>query len=127
MAIKPKDDFTASWYTPASEKEEDGKGDDGSIKFKDIDGATRFKLCPLDSVQIDYALEAATYNDKGELTDLSPKGKASALKYGLKEWENFDVKFSPTNFNKIPWSTRQELAMEIISNSLLSEDERKNS
>ena len=113
MAIKPREDFSAYWYTPISERE--------------AETPTRFKLKPLNSEQTDYALDGATYSDKGELVDLSPRGKIAAFKAGLKEWENFDIKFTMTNFNKIPWSVRQELAHEIISSSVLSGDDSKNS
>lgn len=113
MSIKPREDFTAEWYTPASEKDEEEP--------------TRFKLKPLNSVQTDYALDGATYGEKGELIDLSPKGKITALGAGLVDWENFDCKFKVTNIHKIPWVIRQELAMEIITNSVISEDDSKNS
>ena len=125
MAIKPFQGIASEWYVPQSEKEE-VEDENGNITYVDPDDATRFKLKPLDSVQLDYAMDGSTYTEKGELIDLSPRGKMAALKYGLTDWENFDVKFSQTNFNKIPWVIRQELAIKLVTMSMVTEEESTN-
>lgn len=112
MALKAREDFTPDWFTPKSQV--------------DTEDPARFKIKPLNSEQLDFALDGATYGSEGELIDLSPRGKTAALKHGLVEWENFDVRFSPANFNQLPWKERQEIALQIIMASVLSGEQVKN-
>lgn len=113
MAIKPLASMNADWFTPPGEEEEERP--------------TRFKVKPLDSAQLDQALDRATYDEKGNILDLSPQGKIMALRFGLIGWENFgDLKCNFTNHNKLPWPIRYQIAMHIINSSFVTEDDEKN-
>jgi len=114
MSLSPLKGLAPEWFTPSSQQD-------------DEDSPARFKLKPLNGVQLDQALEGATYNDKGDLVDLSARGKVAALRFGLVGWENYDDKFKVAKFINIPWQERQEIAFEIINISVVQEDDEKNS
>lgn len=116
MAIRATEGLTPSWWTPPSEKDEDRP--------------TRFLIAPLTGAQQDEVLEGATIED-GRLM-LTAAGIRRAIRYGLRDWENFDGEHGPIPFShaatdKLPWSVRRLLAGEIVNRSDLTGDEVKNS
>lgn len=117
MAIKPIENLTPTWFTPESEK--------------DAEKPTRFLLRPLNGEELDQVMHGASFKDGG--MSLTPDGIRAALRFGIKDWENFEessgraVKCSFPNHAKLPWSVRLMLAIEIINRSQLTEEEEKNS
>lgn len=118
MAITIKKKLGSSWYTPTSQIESEEPAS--------------FKLQELNREQLDDAMNGSQPDTQGNLR-LSSLGIRSALKSGLVEWQGItdeagnDVKCTPSNHRHLPWDIGQELAGEIVSSSLISDEEIKNS
>lgn len=108
MAIKPLQQLSREWYTPESEKDEADP--------------TQFELKPMTVEQFERVAELS---EQG--MNIPPKNYAMVLRFGLVGWRNFDAKFTIANFSSIPLALRMELSTEIISRSVNSEDDIKNS
>ena len=116
MAIKTIVGITPYWYTPETEKEESNPA--------------RFRLVPLNSEQLDQAMEGAKIEDNG-LSRLTPTGIRSALVAGISEWENVESESGalpciPANHKYLPWVLRLSLASEIVNSAMLREGDLKN-
>jgi len=117
MAITVNKKLGSTWYTPDSEKESEEPA--------------KFKIKQLNGEQLDDALNGAVMSEGGRLR-LSPSGVRAALKAGIEDWEGINdggdkLKCTHVNHRFLPWSLRQELAGEIINQSMLSEEDEKNS
>ena len=118
MAITVNKKLGSTWHTPTSEKESEEPA--------------KFKIKQLNGEQLDDALNSAVMSDGGTLR-LSPAGVRAALKAGIEDWEGINdedgtkLKCTHVNHRFLPWSLRQELAGEIINQSMLSEEDSKNS
>lgn len=116
--ITVKKKLGTSWYTPESEK--------------DSEQPAKFKLRELNREQLDDAMNGATILENGAIR-LSPAGTRAALKAGLEDWEGItdedgqSLKCSFVNHRYLPWAIGQELAAEILTKSMLSEEDEKNS
>lgn len=101
------------WYTPEAEKDEDNP--------------TRFKLRPLTPSESEACMNAKP----GELV-FPPSVRSKIIQHGLVDWENVPdgngglIECIPMNYDEISIELRGELSGEIISMSILSEEERKN-
>jgi len=116
MAIKTIVGITPYWYTPDEEKEESNPA--------------RFRLVPLNSEQLDQAMEGAKIEGDG-LLRLTPNGIRAALAAGISEWENVasDEGALPciqANHKYLPWVLRMSLASEIVNSAMLREGDLKN-
>jgi hypothetical protein len=115
MAIKALTGLVPEWYTPSSEKE--------------ADNPARFKLKPLDSMQV---VEIQNYHDevKGAV---KAEGLYRAFELSLVDWENVfdsqDRRLKPTrnNIKAIPVEIIAECGAHAITMSYLTEDDEKNS
>lgn len=117
MAIKAINPMEPEWYTPQSEEGQENP--------------TRFRLRGMDGDAMGYIAPEFVIDDHGRVKNLTGKGIALALNYGLVDWENLSndkgqVKFNRSNFRLLPYDLRAELASQIIILSAPSEDERKN-
>jgi len=117
MAITVKKKLGSSWYTPDSEKESEEPA--------------KFKLKDLNREQLDDVMNGATILESGNIR-LSPMGTRAALKAGLEDWEGINdedggkVKCTFVNHRYLPWGLGQDLAAEILTRSMLSEEDEKN-
>jgi hypothetical protein len=119
MAIKALNPFAPYWYVPKDEQK-------SSEELK-----TRFRLRGLDGEQLGHVGPEFIMDEFGRVKNITGRGIEIALSFGVTDWENFNndqgaVKFSRANFRLIPYDIRSELAVEIISASSPSEEERKN-
>lgn len=117
MAIKAAAGLVEEWYTPVDEVGEDVP--------------TRFKLRPLNQMDLLEVMSEGRVSDAGEFYP-NHKGRTILLRKGLVDWEEFNdpdndrpIKFTSTNFHRVPAATLGELANEIMVRSVLTEDEKK--
>src|SRR4051812_39665804 len=115
--MKAQNPFAPFWYTPDQDKDlPEGQ-------------RTRFKLKGLDGEQLGYvAPEFILEPTTARLTGITGKGLATAMDYGLVDWENFSndqgvVPFVRANFGLIPHRVRVELAFQVILASHVSQAE----
>ena len=113
--MKALNPFAPFWYTPRAEQ--------GAEK------PTRFKIRGLDGTQQGYLAPELIFDDR-TLKGMSGKGMELALGYGLMDWEHFatdagPVACLPVNFGLIDYSTRVELAMQILAASYVTPEEKK--
>lgn len=117
MAIKALNPFAARWYTPHAEEGQENP--------------TRFKIRGLDGTEQGYVTPELIVDEAQQMvTGMTGKGLEITLRYGLKDWENFEndkgvVAFSPANFGLIPFEIRVELALQIVAASYVDPAEKK--
>jgi hypothetical protein len=109
--------FAPWWYTPREDK--------------DSPNPTKFKLQGLNGEQMGYiAPEFILDAQSKSITNLTGKGVALALDFGLLDWENFNndtgpVAFNRANFGLLPYGLRGELAFQVIIASHASPEAKK--
>ena len=115
MSIKALTGLVSEWFTPADEV---GKED-----------ATEFNLQPLTTPQmarIQAHFDAATGS-------ISAVGLYTACEFGLKGWRNLldhegnDLKFNKRRLDVLPIEIVAEVGGQIIANSVLTDEDEKNS
>jgi len=96
--------------------EDDPEEDRPAVKLKQLRGD-----------QLDQVMENSSASG-----DLSAKGVQSALRQGLEDWKNIiDENGNPieckfTNHGKLPYTQRNEIAVEIVNRSQITGAEQKN-
>ncbi len=98
----------------------------------DKENKTSFEIKPLNGlVALEVLADGKT--DADGTFRVTGQALQKALKHGLVGWKNFtdevgnDIKFSITNFHRVPAMVLNDIASEIINRSQLSGDEVKNS
>lgn len=113
------------WYTPRSERDEDGKP---------VEGATEFQLRPLTGYELQDVYLNAKPGEDGHVV-FSGAALKSALLAGLTGWKNFG-NGSPLDFNRrqpvknlefLDFTLTTELAAQVLEASTLTENGRKKS
>ena len=116
LLIDTKNKVEPHWYTLDSQKDEDDPAE--------------FEVHAVKGHVLDEILFSANFASGVPLT---AKGVRTALLHGIKGCKNvFDSageehKFSPKLLESLVWGDRQELAMEVVNKSKLTDDEVKNS
>ncbi|MCX2780425.1 hypothetical protein [Microbulbifer thermotolerans] len=119
MALRLSGGVAPRWYTPKDVDEHDSN-------------PPAFLLQPLTQVQTMEILSDGSFTDEGNFVP-SHAGRMKMLAWGIKGWRNIEdengipADFEPGKQRDLPWNLQLELATEILTSSMLGEDERKNS
>lgn len=119
--IRAQNPLTPYWFTP--EDQSDGEE------------ATRFKIQGLNGIQFADLAPDLAQDAEGNIININGKGVRLCCRYGLVDWEHFDNDNGPVKFGKnmtanmacIPYDVLMELAVEIITASQVTEQEKKTS
>lgn len=118
MTIKALNPFAPVWFTPAGQEKDDKK--------------TRFQLTGLNGIQQAELQPEMTVRDDGVNLDITPRGQALLLRYGLIGWENFDNNEGPITFSfpdanqrQMPIALQTELGNEIFELTFLPQETKK--
>ena len=113
------DNFEAAWFTPESEA--------------DADQPTRFLTRGLDGVQQATVVPYINIDAAGEL-DISPRGMAKLLEFGLVDWENLQgsagvpVPFPDTAAaaqRLLPFTVQSSIAADILAKTNIMPADKK--
>lgn len=119
MALRLSGGVAPRWYTPKGVDEHDSN-------------PPAFLLQPLTQVQTMEILSDGSFTSDGNFIP-SHAGRMKLLAWGIKGWRNIEdengipAEFKPGKQRDLPWNLQLELATEILTSSMLGEDERKNS
>lgn len=117
MAITAVAGLVSEFYTPEQEGEED---------------KTAFEIKPLNGLVAMEVLSEGRTDENGNL-HLSAAAMNKTLRHGLVGWQNFNdetgkaIKFSVTNFHRVPPMELNNIVNKIINSSQLTGEEIKNS
>ena len=118
MAIAAVKGLVSEFYTPEQDCADEEK--------------TAFEIKPLNGLVAMEVLAEARTDADGNL-HLFPSSMVKALRHGLVGWRNFsdetgkEIKFSVTNFHRVPPFELNNIVNKIIDISQLSGDDEKNS
>lgn len=119
MALRLLGGIAPRWYTPKNIDDNDSS-------------PPAFLLQPLTQVQTMEVLSDGKFTEDGNFVP-SHAGRMKMLAWGIKGWRNVEdengvpIEFKPGLQRELPWDLQLELATEILTSSMLREDERKNS
>lgn len=115
MTIKALTGLVPEWYIPEDERE--------------ASEPARFLLKALNAPQV-AKLQGEFKSDTGEVSGV---GLYEAAKAGVVDWENVidhddkPLKFSRRNFDVLPYAFVLELGGQVLANSLMTDEDEKNS
>lgn len=111
MPLQVSKRMTAWWFTPEGFEEDETPP---QFYVQGLTGAQKLEV-------------VSDYNPKTEV--IGHQGTMAAIKYGLKNWRNIDdedgkpMKFTLNHVRFLPSEVIQAVALEIIANSNLNEEE----
>lgn len=116
LIVDTKNKIEPHWYTLESQADDDKPAE--------------FKVHAVKGHVLDEILHGANF---ASAVPLTAKGVRTALLHGIKGCRNVldsmgdDHKFTPQLLESLVWGDRQELAMEVVNKSKLTDEETKNS